>query len=71
MEKLSVSAAEAAKMISTSQQATLEMIRSGEIYAYRQGNRWMVPVRLLETTVIDRAVAETKERRKECQKECK
>lgn len=62
MDKLVVSAAEAAKLISTSQENILKMIRDGDIKAYRTGNRWGIPVRLLETVVIDRAVEETRER---------
>ena len=64
MEKLVVSAAEAAKLISTSQETVLNMIRNGEIKAYRSGKGWKIPVQLLQTAVIDKAVQETRERRK-------
>jgi len=71
MDKLVVSAAEAAKLISTSQETVLKMIRDGEIKAYRSGKGWKIPVQLLQTAVIDKAVQETRERRESCQAEKK
>ena len=64
MEKLTVSATEAAKLLGTRPDLLLSQLERGEIPAYREGKNWKVPVDLLKTTVENRAIREAKERRR-------
>ena len=64
MEKLTVSATEAAKLLGTRPDLLLSQLERGEIPAYREGKNWKVPVDLLKATVENRAIREAKERRR-------
>lgn len=62
--KLVLTAEETAKVLRENQRTTLDRLESGEIPAYREGTHWKVPVKLLERYVENKALTETKERRK-------
>ena len=64
MEKLTVSATEAAKLLGTRPDLLLSQLERGEIPAYREGKNWKVPVDLLKATVENRAIKEAQERKR-------
>ena len=49
----------------------LELLKRGDIVAYRDGRNWKVPVKEIEKYVETRAAIETAERRKEWQQKKK
>ena len=61
---LVLTADEAAKEIRTGQKTVLDKLESGEIPAYREGTHWKIPRKLLEQYVENKALSETRERRK-------
>ena len=65
METMIVRTAEAADLLATSPNRVLELIREGEIPAYRDGRNWSIPRTLLQAYVEDRAREETERRRNE------
>lgn len=62
--KLVLTAEEVAKELREGVGKTLEKLESGEIPAYREGTHWKVPAKLLERYIENKALTETKERRK-------
>lgn len=50
-------------MLGTSPNRIRELVMAGDIPAYRDGRNWSIPVRLLESYVITRAMKETERRR--------
>lgn len=63
MEKLVFTAVEMARALAITDARALELLRSGEIPAYREGKNWKIPKTLLLKYVEDKAIAEAKERR--------
>lgn len=63
-KNLVLTAEETAKVIRESQKSTLIKLETGEIPAYREGSHWKVPRKLLEQYIENKALVETKERRK-------
>ena len=63
MERLVITAAEAAESLQLSKARMLEMLDHGEVPAYRDGTSWKIPIALLEKYVMDRAIREADERR--------
>lgn len=64
MEKLILTATEAAKALSTTPAKVLELLSEGEIDAYREGRNWKIPKVSLEDYVRERAAFEAAERRR-------
>lgn len=65
MESMIISASEAANILRIKTGTMLKLLESGEIPALRIGRNWKVPVRALETYILERAEEEAKARRKE------
>lgn len=63
-KKLVLTAEETAKVLRENQRTTLNRLESGEIPAYREGTHWKVPTKLLERYIENKALTETKERRR-------
>ena len=63
MEKLILTAEEAAKALGTRSDTVRTMLKNGEIPAYREGKNWKIPMKLLQQYVEKRALEETEERR--------
>ena len=63
MEKLILTAEEAAKALGTRSDTVRAMLKNGEIPAYREGTNWKIPRTLLQQYVEKRALEETEERR--------
>ena len=63
MEPLVVSAAEAARMLNVKTATLQQELKAGNIYAYRDGRNWKIPVEALKNYVNARAETETEERR--------
>lgn len=64
MERLVVTASEAADMLCLRDGKCLELLEAGEIPGYRDGIRWKIPIVLLEKYVIERAEREAEERKR-------
>ena len=64
LEKVVISAAEAARMLCTTPNKVLVMLERGEIPAYREGRNWKIPKRLLIMAVEERAIREAEERKR-------
>lgn len=64
MEKLIVSATEAAQILGTSPNSIQEALESGDLPAYKEGRNWKIPRTMLEQYVEERAVREAAERRR-------
>ena len=67
MDKIVITAAEAAKALATSPNTVKELLETGQLPAYRDGRNWSIPISLLHEYVESRARAESQERRKQCQ----
>lgn len=63
-DSLVLTASETSKVLRISNARTLDMLESGEIPAYRDGTDWKVPVSLLNSYIENKAINQTKERRK-------
>ena len=68
---LVLSASKTAKELGIRTEKMLELLKSGDIVAYRDGRNWKVPVKEIEKYVEKRAAIETAERRKEWQQKKK
>lgn len=64
MNQLIVSATEASKLMQTDRHTVLELLDRGELPGYREGRNWKIPLRLLNAYIENRAIKESKERRK-------
>lgn len=64
MKPIVVSATEASKLLLTDPHTVLEMLDRGELPGYREGRNWKIPLKLLNAYVENRAIKESKERRK-------
>lgn len=64
MKVLVVSATEASRLLATDPHTVLEMLDRGELPGYREGRNWKIPLKLLDAYVEDRAMKESRERRK-------
>lgn len=64
MKALVVSATEASKLLATDPHTVLDMLDRGELPGYREGRNWKIPLKLLDAYVEDRALKESRERRK-------
>lgn len=64
MEQLIVSASEASRLMQTDRHKVLAMLDRGELPGYREGKNWKIPLRLLNAYIENRAIKESKERRK-------
>lgn len=64
MERLVVSAAEAAQMLRLRDSRCTELLESGELPGFQEGRGWKVPIASLQKYVVDRAEREAEERRK-------
>ncbi len=64
MKTLVVSATEASKLLATDPHTVLEMLDRGELLGYREGRNWKIPLKLLDLYVMNRAIRESRERRK-------
>ena len=64
MKALVVSATEASRLLATDPHTVLEMLDRGELPGYREGRNWKIPLKLLDAYVEDRALKESRERRK-------
>lgn len=64
MEKMVVSANEAAELLNQSNEQTIEALNNGEIPAYKIGRNWKIPVDGLRTYVNKKAQHEMQKRKK-------
>lgn len=64
MERLVLSTDETATALKLSRETVTQMLKRGEIPAYKDGNAWKVPVSLLIKAIEARAIEETEARRK-------
>lgn len=64
MEKLVVSATEAAKLLKVRPDLLIAQLEAGEIPAYKEGTNWKIPADLLRATIENRAIKEAQERRR-------
>lgn len=55
---------EAAMVLRTNKAFVLKKVESGEIPAYREGMNWKIPDTLLNTYIENRAISESKERKR-------
>ena len=62
LDKITVSANVARKMLGTSPNRIQELLDGGEILAYKEGNRWHVLVESIKDYARRRAKTETQER---------
>ena len=65
MEKLILTAEEAAKVLGTRSDTVRTLLKDGEIPAYREGKNWKIPRTLLEKYVEERAMKDTERRKYE------
>lgn len=63
MDKITLSAAEAAEYIGISDKKMCELLDQGDIPAARFGRNWKIVRKQLDAWIEDRAIRETKERR--------
>lgn len=68
MERIVITATEAAKALGTSPNRIKELLDTGELPAYRDGNTWSIPISLLHRYAETKAITEAKERREKCQR---
>ena len=68
---LVLSASKTAKELGIRTEKMLELLKRGDIVAYRDGRNWKVPVKEIEKYIKKRAAIETAERRKEWQQKKK
>ena len=64
MEKMVVSATEAAKLLKVRPNLLIAQLEAGEIPAYKEGTNWKIPADLLRATIENRAIKEAQERRR-------
>ena len=64
MEKLVVSATEAAKLLKVRPGLLIAQLEAGEIPAYKEGTTRKIPADLLRATIENRAIKEAQERRR-------
>ena len=64
MRPIVVSATEASKLLQTDPHTVLKMLDRGELPGYREGRNWKIPLKLLDAYAENRAIKESKERRK-------
>lgn len=64
MEGLIYTPGEVATILKLRVATVYELLEAGEIPAFRVGENWKVPKKLLTAYIEDRAIRETKERRK-------
>lgn len=63
-EQLVVTASEAAKLLKIDKNKLAEQLASGEIPAYRDGWNWKIPKTLLQAYIENKAIEESRVRRK-------
>ena len=63
MERMILTASEAAEVLAIDKSKVLKLLAEGEIMAFREGRNWKIPVRLLEEYIEQRAIVETEGRR--------
>lgn len=61
--KLVITVSEAAQMLRTRPNWIIERLELGEIPAYREGRNWKIPLKLLESYIENKALAESRGRR--------
>lgn len=64
MKAIVVSATEASRLLLTDPHTVLAMLDRGELPGYREGRNWKIPLSLLNAYIENRAIEESKERRK-------
>jgi excisionase family DNA binding protein len=64
MEILVYRPEEVSKVLKIGIPTVMDKLHNGEIPAYKDGASWKIPVKTLEEYVIDKALEETKARRK-------
>ena len=69
METMIVRTAEAAELLATSPNRILELIKDGEIPAFRDGRCWSIPRTLLQEYVETKAKEEAERRKNGTKKE--
>lgn len=68
MEKIIVRVTEAAEMLATSPNRVKELIREGQLAAFRDGKNWSIPVECVHDYAKVRALKEAAERKRQWQK---
>lgn len=63
MKKLVISASECASLLATTPNKVQKLLMSGDLPAYKDGRNWKIPIKLLEQYVVEKAIAEAKERK--------
>lgn len=63
MKRLVVTPEEAALLMKEQKASVYNMLKNGEIPAYRSGTEWKIPLKSLEQYIENKAITEAKARR--------